>query len=451
MNRAYAKAFAPFVDPKRVADGDLYVDRDDSPRQAFLEATVLDDPTHCLLIGATGSGKSTELLRLAREVARYDDPPVVAFIRLQDQCSPEALTPAQVLFLIGVMALRLIEPVGVPPAKLVDELRDAYLQIVTPPQGAQVDVADLAGRLALYLAGPASKADPTTGLVLGAGGSLLKAVKKAPTIALPGRGRTLAANDPAITRLAESVDACIERARSTYAEAPLMLFVDGLDKLDMLHSGAMFGSDILARPVCTVIYTAPISLRYNLVGTMSDPWFKTLTLGNFRVFSHRNDGRRDPTGFLAMRRLISRRIESAGLNAEQVFESGLEPGGLVDRLIEASGGITRVFILMCDAALRRGLIGTNIEHETLTEVEVESVIRDFEQRTVTRLKPEHYEPLLGCWETHARPGGDHGEELLFTNLVHCYANEWPWYRPTPLVLRFLKERFPDRGPRDAAS
>lgn len=451
MNRAHAIALAPFLDPKRVADQDLYVDREDSPRQAFLEATVLGEPTHCLLIGATGSGKSTELLRLAREVALYEDPPLVAFVRLQDQCSPEALTPAQVLFLIGVMALRLVDPVGVPPAKLVGELRDAYAHIVAPHDGASIDVADLSGRLAMYLAGPAARIDPTTGLLLGASGTLLQAVKKAPTIALPGRGRTLAANDPAVTRLAAAVNACIEEVRSTYADAPLMLFVDGLDKLDMLQSGAMFSSDILARPTCTVIYTAPISLRFNLVGTMSEPWFKTLTLGNFRVFSHLRDGQRDRTGFSAMRRLLARRIEAAGLTLEQVFEDGLAPDGLVDRLIDASGGIARSFILMCDAALRRGLVGAHAERATLTEHEVASVIHDFEQRTVTRLKPEHYDALLRCWETQSRPEGDYGEELLFTNLVHCYANDWPWYRPTPLVLRFLKERFPDRGPAHAAS
>lgn len=134
-----------------------------------------------------------------------------------------ARRPSQVLFLIGVMALRLVDPVGIPPARLVGELRDAYAHIVSPHDGASVDVADLSGKLAMYLAGPAARIDPTTGLLLGTSGTLLQAVKKAPTIALPGRGRMLAANDPAVTRLAAAVNACIEEVRSTYAEAPLLL------------------------------------------------------------------------------------------------------------------------------------------------------------------------------------------------------------------------------------
>lgn len=450
MDPVNARALAPYIDPKQVADGELYVDRVDSPRQAFWEATVLGEATHCLLIGATGSGKSSELLRLAREVAVHEDPPIIALLRLQDQCNPEALSPAQVLFLIGVMALRVHDP-GRTRTRLLADLRSAYLQIVHPSGTAEVDVSDLIGRLALYLAGPATKLAPAAGMALGASGTLLKAVHKSPTIALPGRGRSLAANDPAVTRLADAVNACIDAARSAYARAPLMLFVDGLDKVDMTQTESMFGSDILARPNCTVIYTAPLTLRYSLLGTASDPWFKTLTLGNFRVFTHDPDGQRDPTGFAAMRGLLDRRIHAAGLAAEQVFEDGLAEGGLVDRLIEASGGITRTFILLCDAALRRGLVGNHAQRPRLGEQEVDSVIRDFEQRTVTRLRPEHYEPLLDCWESRARPSGAHGDELLFGNLVHCYANDWPWYRPTPLVLRFLRERFPERGPTGAQS
>lgn len=447
MNADHARQLAPYLDPKQVADASLYIERHDCAQEDFDLAMVRPEPAHCLLIGATGSGKSTELLRLARHASNYEDPPVVALVRLQDQCVPEQLSPPQVLFLLGVASLRLAAPDGRPDNTLVQSLRRAYQRIIEPSGAVDVDVAELLGNLAMAVGGKAAKLDPTVGIAIAAAGATGKSLRGVKKLSLPGRGASLGANDPAVTSLAEAVNDCVEAARKALQGAPLALFVDGLDKLEIDQVEPFFASGILAVPDCTVVYTAPLALRHGLEGQAADWWSKTLTLGNFRVFLPEPDGAHDPQGFEPMRKLLAVRIERAGLQPEQVFEDGLRPGGQADRLIEMSGGITRTFVHLCESALRRGLIGEARERACLGEAEVDRAIADAERRSVMRLRQEHIEPLRQCWSTQRRPSGEEGDRLLFYNLAHCYMNGFPWYRPTPLVLRYLAEiaAEPDAG------
>jgi len=274
-------------------------------------------------------------------------------------------------------------------------------------------------------------------ITIGAAGKSARGVKR---LALPGRGRSLGANDPAVTELSDAVNACLDVAATDCAGAPIALFVDGLDKLEIDQVESFFSSGILALPLCTMVYTAPLALKHGLEVQAADSWSQTLQLGNFRVFLRSPNGARDERGFEAMRELLDRRLKAAKLAPEDVFADGLATGGLVDRLIEASGGITRTFVRLCDVALRQGLIGDGTQRATLGEDEVDAAIHNAEQRTVLRLRQEHVEPLIRCWTSGDRPGGDEGDRLLFYNLVHCYFNGWPWYRPTPLVIRYLRDR-----------
>ena len=126
MNRDQAKRLAPLLDPIEPAEPALHVERPLPPLDRLREAWALglDEPVHCLLLGAMGSGKSTELRYLATAMAREElwtgDPPVVTLLRLQDQLETRQVSAAQVLFLLGVASLALVA--DAPPRKLVGDL-----------------------------------------------------------------------------------------------------------------------------------------------------------------------------------------------------------------------------------------------------------------------------------------------------------------------------------------
>ncbi|MCB9765919.1 MAG: hypothetical protein H6739_39460 [Alphaproteobacteria bacterium] len=425
MLRARALELLPWLDHKRPAEVALYVPRHDNTDDEFDEALGLGGVVHGLLCGATGSGKSTELRRLASRAGALDHDAVVALLRLEDQCVPQALSAPQVLFLIGVMGLHLAAAKGLDAPREREDLAYAYEDIIDATS-TRVQVDALVRDLRPQIIGEMPPSE-------------------APPLALPGHGRALEVNDPAVLRLAGTVNRCLTLGRRSRGGAPITLFVDGLDKLDEPDRiEEVFGSGILALAEASVIYAAPIALRHGLMGQASDAWFQLLVLGNFCVFQPEPDGAENPEGLVSMREVLRRRVHAAGLTPEQVFEGGLTPGGIADELIAASGGITRSLIRIVEAAVRRGVV-RHPEREALTAEEVSYAISAQERRTLERLRPEHHEPLLRCWETRDAPGGPEGEALLFGNLAHCYANGFPWYRPTPLVLRFLRHRYPDRG------
>jgi hypothetical protein len=447
MDKTRFDLLAPWFDPYKPADATLYVERADNPSRELEQSRVGPRQKHGLLIGATGSGKSTEIERLAISLREEEDPPVVGILRLQLQCDPDKLSAAQVLFLVGVTTLRLAE--AKPPGKLVRELEQAYRGIVESTPNGSIDVMDLISRLLVLAGGIAGTAQPRLKVLFSAGAAASGALKDIPRLPLPGRGLPLEANDASVTRLAEAVNECLSWTRDQYQGAHLALFVDGLDKIpnpDIVES--LFSSGVLALPSEPVVFTAPISLRYDVLHQRLADQFSFLTVGNFRVFRREPDGAHDDEGFDRMRRILQRRFERAKVSPEQILEGGLEEGGLADRLIEASGGVTRTLISLFDSAMRLGRIGEGARREILSEEEIQEVIEARERDTVLSLtsKRPFLEPAFSVWSTQDPPS-EEAHDLLFYNLVLCYSNHWPWFRPTPLLLRYLRERYPERCPR----
>ncbi len=441
----HALALAPYLDPLDPAPPELYVPRPGSPLESLELARAGARRRHCLLIGAMGSGKSTELAHLARSLAGEADPPVVALLRLQDQCAPHALTAPQVLFLLGVAALALGP--GSAPDKIRRALEAAYRDIVEEPARAEVDVAELVARIALVVGGAGVAAGQMWVTALaGAATAVAKSFRNLPRLSLPGRGRHLAANDAPVNRLAEAVAGCMEWTSEEYDGIRVAFFLDGLDRLDPESVGEVFGSGVLALPPCPVVYTAPIALRYSVEGGPLEASFDFLSVGTCPVFDRSPDGAHKEAGFAALRRVLERRIKAAGLRPEQVVRGGLVPGGPADRLIEVSGGITQTFIQLCDSALRRGRVHPGPGPEVLGTEQMGQAIEALEQRTADRLEPGHVDTVLECWRTQERPEGEAGNRLLFYNLVLCYPDGWSWFRPTPLLVRYLRDRYPDRCP-----
>lgn len=449
MNRAVAEKLMRWVDPLEPAIPALYQPRAtglDDPWELLLAARAGARARSCLLVGASGSGKSTELSRLAEHRMRQEGAPEVVLLRLQDQSTPEQLSAAQVLFLLGVAALK---SSGVrPPSERIKSLENAYKEIIAGHDADRggVNVAEILDRLSVGTAGLLAAAGlPVASAAVAGGAQVLSALRAPRHLPLPGRGIALSANDPPVTRLAEAVNICFVWASETLRR-PVELFVDGLDKLDMSSVDSMFGSGVLSLAEAPVVYTAPIAIRYNAAGNSLDKYFDLLDVGNFAIFDRKPDGSHSRAGFDKMRRLLSLRMKLAGVTPEEVFEDGLRQNGLADRMIEASGGLPHLLIQLLDKALRLGCLEGAAGRSQLGKEEVDASIRDLERRYVLRLDPEHVESVIESWSTQRKPRADSADVLLYNNLVLCYPNGFHWFRPSPLLLGWLREEFADRCP-----
>lgn len=453
MRRHFYTQLIPHFDPKlTVGDDALYVERQDSPLRCFQETRVDAMPRPGLLVGAFGSGKSTELLRLARAVAAEPDPPLVGLVPLREQCEVDELTAPQVLFLIGLAALRLAP--GRPPAAHLTRLERAYRGIVHEGDELSIDSGKLLDQLIVVGGGLLKSLQPGLVPLANLGRGLASGLRGLPQLAIPGRGRLLQAKDPPAEALALAVEEAVAWVQSQYGGqdyARMALFVDGLDKLRLQEKvDEVFDSPILARPRVRglqVVHSAPISLYYGVRGQALKDEFAFLPIGNFRVFRHEPAGAPDPDGFRRMREVFRRRFAAAGLSPETVVAGGLEPGGPLDVLIRTSGGVTRLIIRLFGEAMRYGCVGDRASIDRLEVDDIAAVVTR-EEQDMARALSLHQEllpALLECWRTGKAP--ERGAPvLLFHNLVLCYRNEFDWFRPAPALDRYLRLSYPDEVP-----
>ena len=56
-----------------------------------------------------------------------------------------------------------------------------------------------------------------------------------------------------------------------------------------------------------------------------------------------------------------------------------------------------------------------------------------------RVRPSQFELLRRVQATASRPEGESADELLYYNVVLAYPNDPAWFRPSPLLRRYLSE------------
>jgi hypothetical protein len=410
----------------------LYVARSEEPASEQLASELRFHGTHrFLLAGAVGSGKSTELFRMFKAMqddARY----VTVLLDLFEQFRVDSLSAGQVIFLVALAVLRASE---VDAGDLEERLREAYLGVVDGADARDLNVGRLITGLATLVAGAATGAGGA--VVANAAGKAIEAVDL--RVALPGRGRTLEANDPRAQRLGSALNEAVRKARDAQKGRRFLVLVDGLDKVrddglvrDFFCNGVLASRDVTG---LDLVYAAPPSLRFQ-VGYGGGTGFQMIRLGLFRLF-HR-DGTDDRAEFEAMRQVLLRRIESTGLDPATVLPDRAE-GEAIDETIRATGGLARDLIHV----VRRAIVQAPKDgpRASLRREDLAAGVRKRAMDYLDLLDLERERLLAETWREKQRPGGAQVDHLLNDNLILCYDNGTPWCRPHPMVLPRLRERF----------
>ncbi len=404
-----------------------FVQRQDSPLEPVLlhfRPTRL--PQCLILIGHSGSGKSTELTQLTNElVAQYDY--FAIWVDLQRNVDNiENIGQIEALFLIGAAIYKIAEKSGLKPDKQrFDQLVIALQTIVqehTNSKSFSVNVADLLRGLVCFGAGAITGAIGA-GIVGATSDAFLKDFNFK-TVGGSSLTRQLEIK-PRLDEMLNRVNAIIEDAEAK-ANKHLILLVDGLDRINKEDTAvALFAENrVLADLRGRILYTAPPYMQYQpqflpVLRTFQTTRFPTVRLRHRAEPDKSHERRRDEDGYAVLRRVVHQRLESVGLAPSKI----ILPKAL-DDLISASGGLMRELVYFVrDASIQADIAGERLIDEAIANQAIDKRRRDYQAALTDKFE----EVLNQVRATHKRVDGPECDLLLKNNLVLSYSNKDLWY------------------------
>lgn len=376
-----------------------------------------DQPLAQLFAGHRGCGKSTELKRLQRELA--DEGYFVAYLEAEGDLDLEDAEPADVLLALVHGIDRTLREAEM---EIADELREDFLMWfadvvleTTHRKNIEAEVrseAEVKGGIPLF----AKLLARFTGWI------------KTGTESKKQIRRKL---DSRLSQLLARGQTFIDAARSAAQEKgheDLVLIVDSLDRIALkdLNDGRtthemlfIERGDLLKGLRCHAVYTVPISLLHSpKLPNLSAIFPERHVLPMVKLYDRLQKERWAP-GWDLMRRVLAVRIDLDTLLSD----------GVVDDLIEASGGHPRHLLALARSAVAFD-DAVPVTRETTGKI-IQRMANDY-----SRAIPERFWPALAeIYRDKASQNDADHQSMLFNLYVLEYQNEKRWCDVHPVVTR----------------
>jgi hypothetical protein len=395
-----------------------------------------------LLSGITGSGKSTELLRV-REARRDQD--LVLFLDLLkhfrsigDSDALQYVEAWEVVYQAGLAVLAAANamlPYPVPD-RLVEGLRKAWeraAEATDTPRPPELDVGKIAsgmvtaGTVLLPLAGlPADLA-----LAAGVGAGMLKSIADGVRRVVPiGRSKkTLPDQDEAMETVLDAVNLVIAHVHTHHRR--IVLVIDGLDWIrEEDRQLALFDrSELLGRLACPALLCAPYTL-------LSSPLARNLR--RFDQFVLANEPVLDRTDHLRQGPGVAFFLDVYRLRTSDLRGEPLISEELLSRLAYFSGGRARDFTKLVRELAERGW---SDDVAQATPALVDEVLGDARKDCERGLHAGHARVLREVMADPFRlPEDPLQARLIEWARLLPFDNDTPWFYPHPLLWdRFLRD------------
>lgn len=421
-------------DPKErlhIDEMNLFVERSDSVARKIANSldAGYDEQGKWVICGSVGTGKSTELTKLAELLTGSHL--VVGVDLWRAAARIDEVSAAEILFCIGAAAIRTaanrfghqVDP------QLQKHLEKTFAGLLD--QRHNIAVADLVEGVTLLAFDLLA---PGSGSAVKAGLQATRAATGAPIVpvgrpALGGLTRPVKDGDPALDALVWVVDQILVDV--SQIRAPLVL-VDGLDKLTKIDSirDLFATSRTLAKPQAPLVYTGPVTLMLAAEWSAAANYFDRARLTNLIVAAPTTSTRHVSSEMVVVGRAAAREIIARRCAAAKLELSGVLANEALDLLITKSGGLTRQLLqLLREAAKLAGMDGLTIIDLPTAARAADEWRKEFEI-TMTGIRREELEYI----EAHGEPkGGQVSHELLLWNYAIPYANGDMWFAPNPLI------------------
>ncbi len=418
---------------------DLYAERRAAPYKEIATDLLTADraaEVKVILCGARGSGKSTELTRLARELS-----PEFCVVHTDLAAGlPEQAGTLAVLTLLGVAGLHAIQIWSSD-----DDTTKASVALVRGSEQLQGALTKFgaAGSMVTTLldavSGIVTVFNPAAGAVLATTNAVAKAtgslVGKATELrhALgrgPLQGRLPADKRDDTKAVVDAVNSILDELERL-AGKPVVLLADGLDKRTGVEEVQLALSEeyLLRELRAPLVLTGPVNLRHDPRFRAMPGGFRLALLYNIPVCERGGEAVRPASeGIALLRELYERRRSASGIRAD------LMSAGILDRAALMCSGIIREFLGLLHATCKNAL---QSERETATPEDLEAAIRARRLAMEGYLNEQSVGILRRVLAKGIVPAGEAADVLLFENFIACYPNGDVWFRPHELIADYI--------------
>ena len=397
---------------------------------------------HVLLTGTVGTGKSTELLRMAESRSGQD---IVVFLDLGrhfrdvvgDEHALQNVSSWEVVFLAGLGVARVADELLrlQIPKPFLDDLAHAWQRVASATevkQPAQLDVGGLAKAL-FVLGSAAAPALGPAGIAAAAVASGLTVLKEAAgavkwNLPIGTKKKSIPDQEEAPQSMLQAVNTIIGHVQHRTGSR-LLLVIDGLDRVQKLERAmSLFvASEIIGRLEGAVIATGPFALRSHPAAS-AVPRFDVRVLVNEPVMDKAHPDRTGPGVELFCEIFRKRTADLLPAGAPELI-----PGEILDTLAYYSGGRARDFVKLVQAIADEAW---HADADRADEAMMSTVIDKARRLLETGLDKGHISVLQAIADDPLRelPRDPTARELLEYGHLLPYPNESEWYFPHPLLL-----------------
>ncbi len=419
VQRVYREFPLAPIEPERQRE--LYVDleevRGGTHAVARLQERIrLADskPTCQVLAGHKGSGKSTELFRLKKDLESGPQSFFVVYVKTDDDIDLNDVDfPDILIAMVRQIAAQLKEREGI-------KLKPGYFK-------------DRLQRLGELLTSDIDfNSFELVGGLLKVGGK----IKDSPD----ARTEIRKILDPDTNNLLQAAnnvigDAALQLGKK--GKAGLVVLLDDLDKMTVRPHDAGCTTDEylfinraaqLTAFACHVVYTIPLSLAYS----HQEQAIKNRYGGHVPVVPMTKIATRPPhpeayeMGMDKFRQVIARRLEAARASERDVFADG----SVRDHLIQLSGGQPDQLMMLVREAIVAGEF-------PITDNSLERAKREGQREFARLLRQDHW-PIINEVRLNGQFQRTEAKEKAFRELLQCrailqYVNDEEWYGLNPMV------------------
>jgi hypothetical protein len=398
------------IDPYRpISVGDekhYYVERPDSPLDELQRLLFFHkrSPRKIILSGHRGSGKSSEIAKLAGKI---DEAFGIVWIEAQSTFNVFDIGHTELLLSVGRAIHELI-----PVTQAYQALLDSLSTFIEERTGS-------------------SK--------IGLTGDPLKKVGIDLSYVFRDREtRRRLEIAPVLADILDAVNLIVASAESE-ANRPLLVIIDGLDRIDLNRAHEIFvGNPLLTGLNCHLLCTVPLPLYSSIYRQGArEQGFIPLYLPNIKLHE-RGQSAPHESGFALMRQVVARRVDRHAPNL-------IQPEAL-DWFIEMSGGVLRELLTLIDKACL--LVDFAARHIDLAAAQ--QAVEKYRLEKATSLPYRYfYEEMARVHETgeltDRREKDRDGREFIVCDelveglYVLRYSDGHPWYDVHPMMRSLLEQ------------
>ncbi len=410
-----------------------FVERQDSPLEQLENAFGYGRlAPKILLLGQRGCGKTSELFKL---ISKLKEKYFTVYVDAYASLELDSTSRTELLFFLGAGVYSAAKEAGL---KIEDHLWKelvSSLSTVVREDTRQTDISlDPMGLLRGVVATAGTAYPPFSVIAAATDGirfSLGLTKKQVERLEI----------GPYLKEISHRVNAIIQATEGASGKK-VLLIADGLERITSEEqSRQLFDkSRYLTSLRCDAIFTVPVALYANPGFREADNEFEHAQLPNIRIYEKGNRQQAYQPGYVTLREVVTRRLDSLGLSIEIIFETGV-----VDYLIQMSGGVLRDLVHL----VRRAVILVENNESRIGMFHAQEAVRSLQMELAQVLYEEDYIALRKILKSGSVERNDPAQlQLLWSRYIVNYHNGGFWRDVHPLILSIVEKHFEGKSEED---